>query len=243
MRTHYFGVVYLFALLIVAAGLYPTPTRAAPINYGDFDFDVDYLGVTEAANSPGDEEPLYGTPNVVNGSTLAFPSIHNHDFSAVAQGTGDSSDTTIGTLSFTLESNGPLTDLTIMEGGDWGFNGVAGTSGSVAASLSVFVYSDASESNLLTTGDTSTGDQYSGPLATVDTWSLMLTLDLTSFEDDSVYVVINNNLHATKTGAATSFIHKKQFKVTPDVPEPAALTLLAAGLLFVQRTFRGQRRS
>ena len=49
---------------------YVSTASAAPISYGDFiGTSVQYLDVIETANSPDDDEPLYGTPQLI-GNTL-----------------------------------------------------------------------------------------------------------------------------------------------------------------------------
>lgn len=97
-------------------------SAAAPINYGDFDDvanggEVLYLQVTEDANSPGDEAPLFNAPDVV-GDVLDFDT---SGFSAGASN-GDI-DLTDGQLNFDFETadGSGITSLLIEEGGDYKF--------------------------------------------------------------------------------------------------------------------------
>lgn len=216
------------ALFMACASL----ASAATINYGTFNgATLDYISVKES--SPSDPTPLYGAP-VITGDTLSFPDAKNNAFIATAQGFGDNSDTTIGTLSFTMTAdNGILNILEIFESGDYGFTGAAGSVGSLSASISVFVYATSAQTTLLTSGTTIWSDFFSGPDAEVGTWSNSLSINLTPYNRQSVYVVINDNLQAGASGASTDFVQKKHFQIGEDVPEPASMMLLGLSALTV----------
>jgi hypothetical protein len=184
------------------------------------------VDVTESAG-PGDSTPLYGEPVIVSPNTLAFPEVQDNSFTASASGAGFVSDTTIGTLSFTLA--GSLSFLSVDEGGDFGFVGIAGSSGVVGASLNVQVWDSPAKTNLLLSGSSSYSQIFNGPSSETGFWDNSVILDLSVLDAQSVFVVINNNLQAAAGGGATAFIQKKSFVVS-DVPEPGSIALFGLGL-------------
>lgn len=90
--------------------------QAAPINYGNFSGNtVDYLNVTEDANSAGDAPPLFGAPTV-SGDSLDFDPV---GFNASASGL-NGIDVTDGNLNFVIMAKqGYAVDMvSLSEAGD-----------------------------------------------------------------------------------------------------------------------------
>lgn len=110
------------ALAALVGFTFATATsRAAPILYGNFSgATVDYLAVTEDANSAGDAPPLFGPPTV-SGDSLDFSPV---GFSASAAG-AFGVDQTDGNLSFMIQgktnpdgSINAINTILIAEAGD-----------------------------------------------------------------------------------------------------------------------------
>lgn len=110
------AVLAMFSLVALAGMLH-----AAPINYGDFSGNtVDYLQVTEDANSAGDAPPLFGAPSV-SADSLDFDPV---GFSASATGAAGI-DVTDGNLKFTIMSKGghAIDMVSLAEAGDTTLSG------------------------------------------------------------------------------------------------------------------------
>lgn len=199
-------------------------------NYGDFPADnVDYNDVTEKNNG---STALYGPPvDPVVGDMLTFAT--TGDFRAEAPFAGFPSSTTSGRLEFFLDGKGQsLQELVVVEGGDYGWTALTGSSSLVSATLNIRIFDKNQQTLLLSENVVFTDDLIlaGSPAVFVDDWELTGTVDLSTLNVDEVFVVINNNLAAAVEGSSTTFIEKKNFKVTGSVvPEPGALALLALG--------------
>ena len=104
--------------LVALAGM----VHAAPINYGDFSGNtVDYLQVTEDANSAGDAPPLFGAPSV-SADSLDFDPV---GFNASATGAAGT-DLTDGNLKFTIMAKGgnAIDMVSLSEAGDTTLSGI-----------------------------------------------------------------------------------------------------------------------
>lgn len=210
-----------------------TAHAAFSANYGDFPADtVDYLDVTEKNNG---DSALYGSPiDPVVGDMLTFAT--SGDFRAEAPFGGFNGQTTSGRLEFFLDGQGQtLQELTVVEGGDYGWTALAGSSSLVSATLNIRIFDMDQQTLLLSENFVFTDDLIpaGGPVAFVDDWEITGTVDLSSLNLDKVFVVINNNLASVVEGSSTAFIEKKNFKVTGVIPEPGALALMAMGAVLV----------
>jgi hypothetical protein len=112
-------ILSVLALLCLVA--FAGMVHAAPINYGDFSGNtVDYLQVTEDANSAGDAPPLFGAPSV-SGDSLDFDPV---GFGASTTGAAGN-DTTDGNLKFTIMAKGgnAIDSVSLSEAGDTTLSG------------------------------------------------------------------------------------------------------------------------
>ena len=230
---------FALSIVIVFAG---SAQAAFLLNYGDFPADtVDYLQVTEKNSG---SNALYGSPNSpVVGDMLTFAT--TGDFRAeVPTANAANSQTRSGRLEFFLDGQGQsLTQLIVVEGGDYGWTALTGSSSLVSATLNVRIF-DMDQQTLLQSLNVVFSDSLSpavSPTVLVDDWTLIADLDISALNKTEVFVVINNNLAAAVSGSSTAFIEKKNFKVTGVVvPEPGALALLGMGSLML--IYRRRRR-
>ena len=225
----------LTALLWMGA----SASQAAPINYGDFaGSSVMYLDVTETANTPDDEEPLYGAPDII-GNTLDFDPA---GFSASAEcGHGDLTD---GQLNITLMGSGgaAIDSISIAESGDFTLvgSGTDATQVTYGLSLASVVVLEIDGMTLDTPlvldaanafGSANLADD--GPVSGAP-WSLGLLYDvnaaLASAGADfttgatKIEIAVDNSLAAISEMSTIAFIAKKDFRIdvgTTPVPEPA----------------------
>lgn len=227
--------------------------QAAPINYGDFSDvppgGVMYTDVTETANTVGDDEPLYGPPEITV-NTLDFDPA---GFSA--DSTDGDSDITDGQLNFgfmTPQGAG-LNGLTIRESGDFTLFGGGSTATSVAAGLFAEVeITHVNQLPLLSPISVIASTQFSTDLGTSpglnQPWSNSLFVDFGPALSNAGFgagdyatkgeIVLNDTLVAISEDnpSTIAFIAKKDFKLipvgdlTPDdvIPEPT--TAVLAGL-------------
>lgn len=210
-----------------------TAHAAFSADYGDFPADnVDYLDVTEKNNG---DSALYGAPiDPVVGDMLTFAT--SGDFRAEAPFGGFNGQTTSGRLEFFLDGKGQtLQELVVVEGGDYGWTALAGSSSLVSATVNIRIFDMDQQTLLLSENFVFAADLIpaGGPVVFVDDWEVTGTVDLSSLNLDKVFVVINNNLAAVVEGSSTAFIEKKNFKVTGVIPEPGALALMAMGTMLV----------
>lgn len=253
------------ALLVLglSALVFPLATvpvaGAASIDYGDFGpdfppFGTIYEGVTES--SATDAVPLYGVPELA-GDVLDFDP---KGFAAWA--TDGNSDITDGQLNFeiaTLPESG-IISLLISEGGDYTLFGSGTGATSVAAGLSIdvnilevdgvpldepipFFASSSVTRDLVSDGPVILAPWSNGLIAE---FGPVLAANNIAFEFgvSRAEVVIDNLLLAVSEADSVASIHKKEFRLEPEVegdpiPEPASLGLVLAGGLLAL----GRRRS
>lgn len=224
---------------------------AAPINYGDFSgATVDYLQVTEDANSIGDVPPLFGAPQVF-GDTIDFDPV---GFSAnSANGVSDLTD---GQLLFTVASKGlaRIKTINFAEAGDTTLVGPGTAATSTAVTTTLFVditHVDNVSINPVTVGPlamafTPSGGTYNladdGAGTVGWTGSILLDIDalLTNagvpFVGGATQVKINldNTLTATSEASSQTLIAKKNangLTITVNIPEPSSCIMAAMALV------------
>lgn len=237
---------------------------AAPINYGNFSGNtVDFLNVTEDANSAGDAPPLFGQPTVA-GDSIDFDPV---GFSASASGAAGI-DVTDGNLSFTIMAKqGYAVDVfSLSEAGDTtlaGF-GTDGTFTSVTAigvlnvlevdGVGIAPIAVPFSLNFTPSGGTFglASDGGGGPLFSAG-WSGSLTKNVKQILIDNniahslgatkVSINLDNTLTAISEAGTFSLIAKKDFggvSVTVNIPEPA--TWILVSLCGVMAAVSGRRR-
>lgn len=238
------STAFAFAACLISSAV------AAPINYGDFSDippgSVMYLDVTETANTPGDEEPLYGPPSVT-GNKLDFdPS----SFSASAAAGG--ADLTDGQLNFTMMAapSSTINSISVRESGDYSLLGSGSAVTQVIYSAAITTVSvteiDGVAISPIAIGGVSAsgGDDLSGGTDALSLWSLGLLFDVNAALDTAgvsymhgatkLEVAINNQMAAISEASSIAFIAKKDFMVdaetTPFIPEPTSLGLLGMAL-------------
>jgi hypothetical protein len=242
-------VVLLAAGFCVAVAA--SPALSAPINHGNFPgATVDYLQVTEDANSPGDTPPLFGKPEVT-GDTIDFDPVGFNASSAAGV-----SDLTDGQLLFTVDAKGQarIKTITFAEAGDTTLigPGTAATSKAVTTTLFVDITEvDNVGINPVTVGPLSmtfspsggTYDLAADGVGTVGwTGSILLNMDtlLTNagvpFVGGATKVDINldNTLSATSEANSQSLIAKKNangLTITVNIPEPSSCVMAAMALV------------
>lgn len=245
------------ALAVVGWCVWATVAQAAPINYGNFSGNtVDFLNVTEDANSAGDAPPLFGPPAVA-GDSLDFDPV---GFNASATGAAGI-DVTDGNLSFTIRAKqGYAIDMfSLSEAGDTtlaGF-GTDGTFTSVTA-IGVLNIEAVDGVGIATiavpfslTFNPSGGtyglasDGGGGPLFSTG-WSGSLVKNVEQelinnnvpFTLGATQISINldNTLTALSEAGTFSLIAKKDFggvSITVNIPEPATWLMVSLGGLAV----------
>ncbi len=242
------------ALIVTAMG--DLVAVAAPINYGNFTAaTVDFLQVTEDANSFGDNPPLFGAPTVA-GNSLDFNPI---GFSAAAAGAGGN-DITDGQLTFMIMAhNGhAISNVGFSESGDTllsGF-GTDATFTKVTAEVFVDIFEvDGNPINQINVQAdlvfTPLNGEYKlltdgggGPFFQAN-WQGSLSIDLNAaltgagqafiLGATKVAVSLDNTLAALSEAGTSSFIAKKDFDalsitVNTPIPEPASVVLIVMGL-------------
>ena len=228
------------------AALAASSSLAAPINYGDFSEippgAVIYTDVTE--DSGTDDPPLYGEPEIAPGNANEL------DFDPsgfAATSTGGPLDITDGQLNFgfyTLPGAG-LDTLEITEGGDFTFAGVGGAGTTVTAEALVTVNILAVDHELLVDPIVVTASNvFAADMATEGAgsgfWENGVLIEFGAVLPSGwelgvtkAEVVINNQLVTNSELDSLAFIAKKDFTITPGgdltpfIPEPATVSLLA----------------
>ena len=233
---------------------------SAAIVYGNYSgASVNFLQVTEDANSPGDFPPLFGAPTV-SGNSMSFSPV---GFNANAAGAAGS-DVTDGQLSFGIQAktNYVIPSIQLSEAGDTtivGFGTDATLTKVVGYVFVTILEVDGTPINAVGDGAYMTFTPHAGeyrlgthggggPFYTT-AWSGGLTLNINqilvdngvSFIDGATLVQINldNTLLATSENGTQSFIAKKAvggvaFVIeTEPIPEPssALLALVGCGLV------------
>lgn len=247
------------SLLLASAALVASiavPAQSAPINYGDFmAATVMYTQVTEDANSPGDNPPLFGAPNI-SGDSMDFDPI---GFNA-SSSNGSAADITDGQLKFGIMAK-PLNvikNVGFSEQGDTtlaGF-GTNGTLTSVTTNLFIDVleidgHAPSQVINISTVlaftpygGLHRLGTEGGGGPLFQSAWNGFKLVDinayLTSINEPfrngatKVQVTLDNTLVATSENGTSSFIAKKDadgITITTNFPEPASGMLALTALL------------
>ncbi len=236
------------ALMVIIFSLFYSSAYAAPINYGDFvGTSVMYIDVTETANTPGDNTPLFSSPTIT-GNMLDF---NPQGFSASAS--GGSADITDGQLNFMLQglSGNAITDITFNESGDYTLfgSGTAATSLFYAltiSSVSVLEIDGVALSSpvFLPGANVSGSDNLSGGNELGSLWNLSLNYDVNAglasagvlFNTGATRldIVLDNTLGAISEPSTIAMVAKKDFRIdvgTSVVPIPASIWLLGSGLL------------
>jgi len=250
------GAVILAAL---AVSMVCSAVGAAPINYGSFSGNtVDYLDVSEDANSAGDVPPLFGPPSV-SGDSIDFDPV---GFAASASG-AFGNDLTDGNLSFMVDAHTgyAINNIQLAEAGDFtllGFGTNATFVGVTAVGLIDIHEVDGVGIDTITrpfalaftpSGGTfgQLTDGGGGPLLNGN-WSGFLSININQIltEENEPFILgatkitinLDNSLSALSEAGTSSLIAKKSFgglSVTVNVPEPTTLVLggmvLAMGLL------------
>lgn len=228
-----------FSSLLALALLFATAmvSDAAPINYGDFSgTSVMYLDVTETANSPDDDEPLYGPPTI-SGNKLDFdPS----GFAATA--VPGAPDVTDGQLNFTLmaATGATLKTINISEGGDYTLfgTGTAGTQVGYGIAIASVVVTEINGSPIVPvalTGKSAFSSKNlvaDGPVIGAS-WGLTLSYDVDAaltaaklpLGATKLEIAINDTLLAISQPESVAFIAKKDFMIDTTVPEPSSVAL------------------
>lgn len=236
----------MIAISLSLLGLGGSAAKAASINYGDFSgTSVMYLDVTETANTPGDEEPLFGGPSIT-GDTLDFDPM---GFSASAS--SGSSDLTDGQLNFTLMGRGRvLSSILLTERGDYNLIGTGSAATQISyavgiGSITVLEVDGAALATPVSLGGASASgsDDLSGGTEMLAPWDLSLSYDVNAALTDAgvsfvngatkLEIAIDNTLAAISESASIAFIAKKDFAINVGtvVPEPASAALVGLGLL------------
>jgi hypothetical protein len=241
-----FGVAFLAVLAVFLLGAL---ADAAPINYGNFTgATVDYVAVTEDANSAGDAPPLFGPPTVF-GDSLDFDPV---GFSASAAGAGGV-DVTDGNLTFmvTAHTGYAIDNIQLEEAGDTTLAGFGndGTFTAVTA-LGVLNINEVDGIGIATISApialtfTPSGGTFGllsdgggGPIFNSN-WSGSWSQDVEQLLIDNgvpytlgatkISINLDNTLTALSQNGTSSLIAKKHFgglSVTVNIPEPTSLVL------------------
>jgi hypothetical protein len=241
--------IWTLSALLVAA-----PLLAAPINYGNFSgVTVDYLQVTEDANSAGDSPPLFGPPSV-SGDSIDFDPV---GFNANSAGGG--ADITDGQLLFTVmaKPNRAINSITFAEAGDVTLLGLGndGTFAGVTTSMFIdIVEVDGAPINVVSANNLSIPFSPSGGTFGLGTdggggpifssgWSGSLTVNTNAlltaagvpFRTGATKINVNmdNILSALSQTATSALIAKKNANgivITVNVPEPGTFALAVLGV-------------
>jgi hypothetical protein len=226
----------------------PSSALAAPINYGDFSgSSVMYLDVTETANTPGDDEPLFGSP-VITGNKLDFDPA---GFTATSS--GGTADITDGQLNFTVMSlpGSAISGIGFRESGEYSLlgTGTAATQVHYGLGIGSIVALEVDGVTLaspvvLAPANAGGSDNLAAGTDNLTPWSLSLNYDVNAAlaaakvpyvrGATKIEVAIDNALVAISEAQSLAFIAKKDFMIdistTPDIPEPTALALCGLAL-------------
>jgi len=202
-------------------------TANGSIIYGDYDGGpggVIFRDVTETTATPGDPEPLFEAPVIVDQNTLSFSPSH---FVAVAPPV----DATSGMLEMLIDlpAGKCIETISVYEVGDYS---LLGFSPLVQATLAMIVSNEPNGVDVLDTVAVSEAFAVpGGSLGASDVFDLRAVIDLSGLELEDVYLRLNNTLQAVDAGGS-AFIQKKMLVIDvdyEDVPEPATMALVAIG--------------
>ncbi len=213
------------ALGLATLGLI-SAANAASINYGNFGPvapGVTFLQVTETSVS--DPVPLYGPP---------APYSVGLDFNPagfVATSNGGGADLTDGQLNFTIDSNVAISNISVLERGDFTLFG-AGTAATQVQAGAV-LFATVTEINGVAVApinlapvNGSAGFNLAANPGLVQPWSLGLGMPVGVAGATRIDIAINNTLAAVSETNTVAFMAKKDFIVDFDVvPEPATAAL------------------
>ena len=246
------GMFLLIPSLAMVSG---TIAHAAPINYGDFSgATVNYLQVTEEANSAGDAAPLFGAPTVT-GDSIDFDPV---GFSASATGAAGN-DLTDGNLNFDIvaKPNNAITSVYFSEAGDTTLAGFGTDATFTSVTTNIFidikevdgVGINAINFNTQLAFSPSGGsyqlgaDGGGGPLFNT-AWTGNTLIDVNAIlaannipytlGATKVSVNLDNTLVALSENGTSSLIAKKDadgVTITTNVPEPSSVVLALLGSL------------
>jgi PEP-CTERM motif len=241
---------------VLAVLLSSVVARSAPINYGTFlGNTVDYIDVTEDANSAGDSPPLFGTPSI-SGDSLDFDPV---GFSASTSG-ALGNDHTDGNIKFMVASHVgyAINNIQLAEAGDTtllGFGTDATFTGVTGLGQIDISEVDGAGINTITMpfalNFTPSGGTYGlltdgggGPLFNTN-WSGFLAIDVNQILIDEgvpfslgatkISINLDNALSALSEQGTSALIAKKSFgglSVTVNIPEPSSLMLGGLVLVF-----------
>jgi len=253
-----FSLRRVCALSLIAAlsAVLAAAPALAQINYGNFIGDtVDYLQVTEDANSAGDAPPLFGPP-AVSGDSIDFDPV-----GFAASTTGGGVDVTEGQLKFTVMAHpfSVISTLTFAEAGDVTLVGFDDDTTFASVGTTIFIdvtevdfqpINVASLNGLVIPFSPSGGtygmgtDGGGGPLYSTP-WEGSVLVDINSiltangvpfeFGATKIDVNLDNTLTALSQVGTSATIAKKNangivITANAPIPEPSACLLAALGL-------------